>query len=62
LLLFDWHPEIGVYLPHRVHDRGDRDSSIVSGRCRSRKRNSSRIILLGNIAILGGLLLVLGNL
>jgi uncharacterized membrane protein YphA (DoxX/SURF4 family) len=26
------------------------------------KRNSSRIILLGNIAILGGLLLLLGNL
>jgi putative oxidoreductase len=62
LLLFDWHPEMGVYclvvftvaataIFHRFWQMPD-----------PAKRNSSRIILLGNIAILGGLLLLLGNL
>src|SRR4029077_9529691 len=62
LLLFDWYPEIGVYclivftvvatgIFHRFWSNPD-----------PAKRNSSRIIFLGNIAILGGLLLVLGNL
>jgi uncharacterized membrane protein YphA (DoxX/SURF4 family) len=62
LLLADWHPEIGVYclilftvvatgIFHRFWSNPD-----------PAKRNSSRIIFLGNIAILGGLLLVLGNL
>ena len=61
LLLFDWHPEIGVYclilftvvataIFHRFWQM------------EPAKGNISRIILLGNIAILGGLLLVLGNL
>jgi uncharacterized membrane protein YphA (DoxX/SURF4 family) len=62
LLLADWHPEIGVYsliaftvaataIFHRFWSNPD-----------PAKRNSSRVIFLGNIAILGGLLLVLGNL
>ena len=62
LLLFDWYPEIGVYclivftvvatgIFHRFWSNPD-----------PAKRNTSRIILLGNVAILGGLLLVLGNL
>ena len=62
LLLFDWYPEIGVYclivftvaataIFHRFWQMPD-----------PAKRNTSRIILLGNIAILGGLLLVQGNL
>jgi len=62
LLLFDWYPEIGVYclivftvvatgIFHRFWSNPD-----------PVKRNTSRIILLGNVAILGGLLLVLGNL
>jgi putative oxidoreductase len=62
LLLLDWYPEIGVYclivftvfataIFHRFWSMPDPG-----------KRNSSRIILLGNVAILGGLLLVLGNL
>ena len=62
LLLFDWYPEIGVYcliaftvaataIFHRFWSMQD-----------PAKRNGSRIILLGNVAILGGLLLVLGNL
>jgi len=62
LLLLDWYPEIGVYclilftvvgtaIFHRFWSMQD-----------PAKRNTSRIILLGNIAILGGLLLVLGNL
>ena len=61
LLLLDWHPEIGVYclvvftvaataIFHRFW------------RMDPAKGNVSRIILLGNTAILGGLLLVLGNL
>ena len=61
LLLLDWHPEIGVYclilftiaataIFHRFW------------RMDPAKGDISRIILLGNIAILGGLLLVLGNL
>jgi putative oxidoreductase len=62
LLLFDWHPEIGVYclvlftvaataIFHRFWTMQD-----------AAKRNVSRIILLGNTGILGGLLLLLGNL
>jgi uncharacterized membrane protein YphA (DoxX/SURF4 family) len=62
LLLIDGHAEIGVYclivftvvatgIFHRFWSNPD-----------PAKRNSSRIIFLGNIAILGGLLLVLGNL
>ena len=62
LLLFDWYPETGVYclivftvvatgIFHRFWSNPD-----------PAKRNTSRIILLGNVAILGGLLLVLGNL
>jgi uncharacterized membrane protein YphA (DoxX/SURF4 family) len=61
LLLFDWHPEIGVYclilftatataIFHRFW------------RMDPAKGNVSRIILLGNTAILGGLLLLLSNL
>ena len=61
LLIFDWYPEIGVYclilftvaataIFHRFWQM------------EPAKGNISRIILLGNIAILGGLLLVLGNL
>jgi len=61
LLLLDWHPEIGVYclvvftvaataIFHRFW------------RMDPAKGNVSRIILLGNTAILGGLLLLLGNL
>ena len=61
LLLFDWHPEIGVYclivftvvataIFHRFW------------RMDPAKGNVSRIILLGNTAILGGLLLLLGRL
>ena len=61
LLLFDWYPEIGIYclilftvvataIFHRFWQM------------EPAKGNISRIILLGNIAILGGLLLVLGNL
>jgi uncharacterized membrane protein YphA (DoxX/SURF4 family) len=62
LLLLDWHPELGVYclivftvaataIFHRFWSMQD-----------PAKRNTSRIILLGNIAILGGLLLLLANL
>jgi len=61
LLLLDWHPDIGVYclilftvaataIFHRFW------------RMEPAKGNISRIILLGNTAILGGLLLLLGNL
>ncbi len=61
LLLADWHPEIGVYclivftvaattIFHRFWSMPD-----------PAKRNLSRIILLGNTAILGGLLLLLEN-
>src|SRR5262249_14761042 len=61
LLLLDWYPEIGVYclilftvaataIFHRFWSNPD-----------PVKSNISRIILLGNIAILGGPLLVLGN-
>ena len=61
LLLADWHPEIGVYclilftlaataIFHRFWGMQD-----------AAKRNLSRIILLGNTAILGGLLLLLEN-
>ncbi len=62
LLLADWHAEIGVYclilftvaataIFHRFWSMPD-----------PAKRNLSRIILLGNTAILGGLLLLLENL
>jgi uncharacterized membrane protein YphA (DoxX/SURF4 family) len=62
LLLFDWHAKIGVYclilftvaataIFHRFWSMQD-----------PAKRNVSRIILLGNTGILGGLLLLLGNL
>jgi putative oxidoreductase len=62
LLLLDWHAEIGVYclivftvaatlIFHRFWSMAD-----------AAKRNVSRIILLGNTAILGGLLLLLENL
>ena len=61
LLLADWHAEIGVYclilftvaataIFHRFWSMQD-----------AAKRNLSRIILLGNTAILGGLLLLLEN-
>jgi len=61
LLLADWHPEIGVgclilftvaatAVFHRFWSMQD-----------PAKRNLSRIILLGNTAILGGLLLLLDN-
>ena len=61
LLLGDWHAEIGVYclilftlaataIFHRFWGMQD-----------AAKRNLSRIILLGNTAILGGLLLLLEN-
>ena len=61
LLLFDWHAEIGVWclivftvaataIFHRFWSMQD-----------PAKRNLSRIILLGNTAILGGLLLLLEN-
>ena len=61
LILFDWHADIGVYVLvaytvaataifHRIWQMPD-----------PAKRNTSRIILLGNTAILGGLLLLLGN-
>jgi putative oxidoreductase len=61
LLLLDWHPEIGVFclivftvaataIFHRFWQM------------EPAKGNISRIILLGNVAILGGLLLLLGNL
>jgi putative oxidoreductase len=61
LLLADWHPEIGAYclivftvaataIFHRFW------------RMDPAKGNISRIILLGNTAILGGLLLLLGKL
>src|SRR6266705_1404802 len=61
LLLADWHPEIGVYclilftvaataIFHRFWSMPD-----------PAKRNLSRIIVLGNTAILGGLLLLLEN-
>ena len=60
LLLADWHAEIGVYclilftvaataIFHRFWSKPDP------------ARNLSRIILLGNTAILGGLLLLLEN-
>ena len=62
LLLADWHPEVGVYclivftiaataIFHRFWWMED-----------PARRNVSRIILLGNTAVLGGLLLLLGNL
>ena len=62
LLLFDWRADIGVYclivftvvataIFHRFWSMPD-----------PAKRNTSRVILLGNIAIVGGLLLLLGNL
>ena len=62
LILFDWHAEIGVWclvaftvaataIFHRFWRMPD-----------PAKRNTSRIIFLGNIGILGGLLLLLGNL
>jgi putative oxidoreductase len=61
LVLLDWHAEIGVWclilftvmataIFHRFWSMPD-----------AAKRNSSRIILLGNTAILGGLLLLLEN-
>ena len=61
LLLADWHAEIGVWclilftvaataIFHRFWSNPD-----------PAKRNLSRIILLGNTAILGGLLLLLEN-
>ena len=61
LVLDDWHAEIGVYclilftvaataIFHRFWSMQD-----------PAKRNLSRIILLGNTAILGGLLLLLEN-
>ncbi len=61
LLLADWHPEIGAgclivftvaatAIFHRFWSMQD-----------AAKRNLSRIILLGNTAILGGLLLLLEN-
>ena len=61
LLLADWHPEIGAgclivftvaatAIFHRFWSMRD-----------AAKRNLSRIILLGNTAILGGLLLLLEN-
>jgi len=61
LLLADWHAEIGVYclilftvaataIFHRFWSMQD-----------TVKRNVSRIILLGNTSILGGLLLLLQN-
>jgi len=61
LLLADWHPEIGVWclilftvaataIFHRFWSMQD-----------PAKRNLSRIILLGNTGILGGLLLLLEN-
>src|SRR5439155_22778466 len=61
LLLADWHPEIGAgclivftvaatAIFHRFWSMQD-----------PAKRNLSRIILLGNTAILGGLLLLLEN-
>ena len=61
LLLFDWHPEIGVYClilftvaaTAIFHRFWSMDPA---------KGNISRIILLGNTAILGGLLLLLANL
>ena len=62
LVLFDWHARIGAYclifftvaataIFHRFWSMQD-----------PVKGNVSRIILLGNTAILGGLLLLLGNL
>ena len=61
LLLFDWHAEIGVYClilftvaATAIFHRFWRMDPV--------KGNVSRIILLGNTAILGGLLLLLGNL
>jgi uncharacterized membrane protein YphA (DoxX/SURF4 family) len=62
LLLFDWHAQLGAYclifftvaataIFHRFWSMQD-----------PMKRNVSRIILLGNTAILGGLLLLLENL
>ena len=61
LLLFDWYAEIGVYclILFTV------TSTAIFHRfwlMDPAKGNISRIILLGNTAILGGLLLVLGNL
>jgi uncharacterized membrane protein YphA (DoxX/SURF4 family) len=61
LVLADWHAELGVYflivftiaataIFHRFWSMRD-----------AAKRNTSRIILLGNTAILGGLLLLLEN-
>ena len=60
LLLADWHAKIGVWclivftvaataIFHRFWSMPD-----------AAKRNTSRIILLGNTAVLGGLLLLLG--
>jgi putative oxidoreductase len=61
LLAFDWHAEIGVYglilftvaatlIFHRFWEKSD-----------PVQRNLSRIGLLANVAILGGLLLLLAN-
>jgi putative oxidoreductase len=60
LLLFDWHAKLGVYClilftvaATAIFHRFWRMDPV--------KGNVSRIILLGNTAILGGLLLLLGN-
>jgi|SRR5678815_3375714 putative oxidoreductase len=61
LLAFDWHPALGTLLLmiftvaatlifHRFWSKPD-----------PMQRNLSRIAFLGNVAILGGLLLLLGN-
>jgi len=61
LLLLDWHARVGVWclivftvaataIFHRFWSMAD-----------ASKRNVSRIILLGNTAVLGGLLLLLGS-
>jgi putative oxidoreductase len=61
MLAFDWHPALGTLLLigftiaatlifHRFWDKPD-----------PMQRNLSRIALLGNVAILGGLLLLLGS-
>ena len=61
LLLADWHAEIGVYCLILFTVAATAIFHRFWGMQDPAKRNLSRIILLGNTGILGGLLLLLEN-
>ena len=61
LLLANWHPAIGVLCADRVHGAGDRAAAALLGDGQSDEADRHAERLLSNIAILGGLLLLLQN-